>query len=370
MNLPCIQKNGFSAKENKFTIAKKQAVVLLILIFLIFSFIKQVNGEERVFKNAGFLSKNIWYSKEPFFAGEDIRIYSAIFNGSGEDILGTIEFYDNNKFIGKSNFLASRGGKIIESWIDWKPNFGHHNITAKITKARIALIGGEQIPIILGYTEAMKSEVFADIDTDNDGIGNREDEDDDNDGISDKEEIEKGTDPLNSDTDSDGVIDSKDPRPLDSKIGKLNQTNQKEKKGEDIKNEDENSIIPENKKEEKEISFFEKVLKEINKSIEQGREKLEIQKKKIAEEIKKQSEREDLETQEMKKFAEKEITEKEKRMIEEKNIEKKISKFLKNGYFYFLSAASFIFVHKILVFLILFLILFFAIFKIVKIFFK
>ncbi len=332
----------------------KQAIVFLILIFFVFGIVEQGNASERILKNAGFLSKNIWYSKEPFFVGEYIRIYSAIFNGSGEDILGTIEFYDNNKFIAKNDFLASRGGRIVESWIDWKPNFGQHNITAKIINPRIALIGGGEIPIILEYAEAMKSDVFADIDTDNDNIGNREDEDDDNDGIPDKEEIEKGTNPLNLDTDSDSVIDGKDSKPLDSKISQIN------------KEDGESPIISKNEK--REISFLEKILKDTDKLIEQWGEKLKIQKKRIAEEIKKQSELENLENS--KNQGIKEMAEKEKKLLEEKNKEKEVSKFLKNIYFYFLSALSFIFANKILLFLILFLVLFSAVFKIVKNFFK
>jgi hypothetical protein len=55
-------------------------------------------------------------------------------------------------------------------------------------------------------------------DNDEDGIGDNSDEDDDNDGLSDLEEAEKGTDPLNADTDGDGTNDKEDYRPLDASI--------------------------------------------------------------------------------------------------------------------------------------------------------
>ena len=55
------------------------------------------------------------------------------------------------------------------------------------------------------------------LDTDGDGLGNNEDTDDDNDGIADLVEVEStGTNPLNKDSDSDGVDDAIDIFPLDA----------------------------------------------------------------------------------------------------------------------------------------------------------
>lgn len=53
-------------------------------------------------------------------------------------------------------------------------------------------------------------------DNDNDGIGDNIDTDDDNDGLSDKQEKILGTNPFNPDTDQDQVIDKQDVFPLDS----------------------------------------------------------------------------------------------------------------------------------------------------------
>jgi hypothetical protein len=57
------------------------------------------------------------------------------------------------------------------------------------------------------------------LDTDGDGIGNREDRDDDNDGLADSEEEAQGTDPRNADSDGDGFWDGDevawDTNPLD-----------------------------------------------------------------------------------------------------------------------------------------------------------
>jgi hypothetical protein len=53
------------------------------------------------------------------------------------------------------------------------------------------------------------------LDTDEDGMGNACDLDDDNDGLSDADEAIAGTDPLNQDTDGDGILDGADAFPLD-----------------------------------------------------------------------------------------------------------------------------------------------------------
>lgn len=53
-------------------------------------------------------------------------------------------------------------------------------------------------------------------DVDEDGIGNNEDNDDDNDGLEDDKEERLQTDPLNPDTDGDGVLDGEDAFPLNS----------------------------------------------------------------------------------------------------------------------------------------------------------
>lgn len=163
--------------------------------------------------SVGFVQGNIWYSKEPFFAGNAVRIYSGVFNSGIDDIIGTVEFSDNGKSIGTSEFQAIGGGRLREVWIDWQATPGKHVITAKITKALLTRAGkpNETAQIISG--DSGESVRNVDVDTDSDGVGNAVDTDDDNDGVSDVDELAKGTDPLNRDTDADGLPDGKDPAP-------------------------------------------------------------------------------------------------------------------------------------------------------------
>lgn len=161
-------------------------------------------------KNVGFVPANIWFSKDPFFDGEKVRIYTIIFNGSSYDLEGAVEFLDNGVLIGKTNFSLSSGGRVRDVWVDWEATGGKHAITARIVGATASSTGGVKSSVVLDNTETGKSERYVDMDTDGDAVGNTEDLDDDEDGISDVDELRNGTDPLKKDTDGDGMSDGRE----------------------------------------------------------------------------------------------------------------------------------------------------------------
>ncbi|MEA2112895.1 MAG: hypothetical protein U9P50_02895 [Patescibacteria group bacterium] len=144
--------------------------------------------------NAGFVD-GLWYSKTPFFAGEEIRIYTVIQNQSGFDIIGTVKFFNDDKLLSQSDFSIV-DGRLIEKWADWKPSQGQHDISVKLSNTKKIEIGKNPEPIELAaYTSIVETHEI-DLDTDGDGVGNKDDLDDDNDGISDIEEKEAGTNSL------------------------------------------------------------------------------------------------------------------------------------------------------------------------------
>jgi hypothetical protein len=167
--------------------------------------------------NAGFVS-GLWYSQIPFFAGDKIRIYTAIQNRSGFDITGKVQFFNQAQVIGEADFSALNG-RLIEVWTDWTASEGNHRLWAKITEAKKSEIGQEPEAISLIFDSSPPNEVFVDLDTDGDQIGNQQDLDDDNDGLSDEAELAQGSDPLSADSDGDGLIDGKDPEPLETQTG-------------------------------------------------------------------------------------------------------------------------------------------------------
>ena len=166
---------------------------LLLLCFLVFL---PLRAQGALLSNAGFLQGGIWYSKDPFFAGETVRVYAALFNSSSEDIAGTVEFLDNKRSLGMSDFFVERGGKFSQVWVDWNVTEGEHTVEALITKASLVRVGSSSVPVELGQKAAQQSVRKVELDTDGDGIGNTQDTDDDQDGLSDAQERIQGTDPL------------------------------------------------------------------------------------------------------------------------------------------------------------------------------
>lgn len=167
--------------------------IIFYLFFLIIN-TAPVFAESAQTANAGFVT-GVWYSETPFFAGNEIRIYSAIQNQSGFDITGKVQFFDDDKLIGEESF-SGINGRLIEKWVDWEVSQGDHKIYAKIVDAMKTEVGKEPEPLTLKFDSSATDNQFADLDTDGDRIGNRDDPDDDNDGLTDEEELEMGTDPL------------------------------------------------------------------------------------------------------------------------------------------------------------------------------
>lgn len=183
-------------------------IILTALLLISGGFFAE--AAEEPIKNAGFVPANIWYSKDPFFAGDKIRIYTIIFNGSSYDLEGTVEFLDNGALVGKSSFSISGGGRVRDVWVDYKAKEGKHVLSARITSVTASLAGGSKRGIVLDNGESGKSEREVDLDTDGDNVGNKGDLDDDNDAVVDIEEIRNGTDPLKKDSDGDGISDGRE----------------------------------------------------------------------------------------------------------------------------------------------------------------
>lgn len=181
---------------------------LLFLLFLAGTF--SVHAVEAPIKNAGFVPANIWYSKDSFFADDKIRIYTVIFNGSTEDIVGAVEFLDNGARISATDFSLASGGRVRDVWVDWVAESGKHVITARIAEVSVIKAGGKKVPVLLENAETGKNERIVDMDTDSDGIGNSDDSDDDNDNVPDIDEVKNGTDPLKKDTDGNGILDDEE----------------------------------------------------------------------------------------------------------------------------------------------------------------
>ena len=134
--------------------------------FLIFNF-SFSHAQTKTLKNIGFIQDNIWYSKDPFFEGDKIRIYTTVFNGSQYDFKGTLEFFAGGKSVGKSSFsLISGAFQVL--WADWTAEGGNKKIYANIVEAKISLPGGMEEVVILENAKTGEIETFVDLDSDKD----------------------------------------------------------------------------------------------------------------------------------------------------------------------------------------------------------
>jgi hypothetical protein len=137
-------------------------LILALALILISSSFGLCFVEAKNVKNLGFIpSTLIWYSKDPFFAGDKIRIYSAVFNNSEYDFTGIVEFYDKGTLIGKSEFSVANGGGIRDVWIDWTAIKGSHKISARITNGKISSAEGASEEIVLDTIQTEESERVA-----------------------------------------------------------------------------------------------------------------------------------------------------------------------------------------------------------------
>lgn len=171
----------------------KKWIFFVFILFFSFTFLvsaedNQLNNQSKKIK---VYSSNLWLSKDIFFSGEKIRIYTKFNNNNDFDIKQVVEFYDNQKLIGEKNIEIAAKNELVV-WIDTELTSGEHKLTSKIKESlRDGIDGVEKItPPTL---ENLK-QINVDLDTDQDGIGDKLDLDDDNDGISDEEEIKKGSD--------------------------------------------------------------------------------------------------------------------------------------------------------------------------------
>lgn len=179
----------------------------------------------------GLSSQDIFFSKDTLVTGDAVRLYAVIHNTGEKDVAGYITFFQSDKLIGNSQAVSVRAhGLNDEVYVDWVVPTGTFNIRAEIrgqdpqdeNSANDVAITGLYAP----EKDTDRDGVWDGIDNcpsvanpnqadyDKDGLGDACDPDDDSDGLTDVQEGIRGTNPLNPDTDGDGVKDGVDNCPL------------------------------------------------------------------------------------------------------------------------------------------------------------
>lgn len=90
-----------------------------------------------------FVRNQIWFSKQPFSGGEQVKIYTSVSNSSLADARGSVEFYDGKTLLGTTQFSVVAGGSQIVS-VRWTATTGSHVFQAKITSMRAVYPDGRE----------------------------------------------------------------------------------------------------------------------------------------------------------------------------------------------------------------------------------
>ncbi|MEX0651914.1 MAG: thrombospondin type 3 repeat-containing protein [Candidatus Paceibacterota bacterium] len=165
-------------------------VISIVALVIFFSYTSaQLVSASVDASHVGFVDSSIWFDREPFFAGDVVRVYTTLANSSNRDFKGVVTFYDGDASFGSSEVTLERNGGFQVLWADWTPQTGEQRIGVGITEAVLTAQDGTSETVTYQKNEKTLAR-FIDRDTDSDGIGDREDTDDDNDGIPDSEDAE------------------------------------------------------------------------------------------------------------------------------------------------------------------------------------
>lgn len=129
--------------------------ILLFILFASFLFAPGAQAQTTV-ENAGFAPQSIWYSKDPFYAGDRVTIHTVVVNSGNEELSGTVEFYDAETLIGRASVAVPPGGKFAEASVPWKVTEGRHTIFAVLKDAKV----GKNASVALENSKTGESEKY------------------------------------------------------------------------------------------------------------------------------------------------------------------------------------------------------------------
>ncbi len=133
----------------------KKGRIFFLIFLLAFSFSHRISFAQNS-SNAGFIPSNIWYSKDPFEEGDNIKIYTLVFNPDSRQLSGSVLFFDNDVLLGKKTFVAG-ASQVAQVGLSWKATLGDHVIFAKIENTKFLTSSGSSVDVYLAENESDKS---------------------------------------------------------------------------------------------------------------------------------------------------------------------------------------------------------------------
>jgi hypothetical protein len=183
-----------------------------------------VNGDGHADLIVGTLNRN--YAR--VFSGQDGSILYSFNGDSANDEFGSsVSFAGDLDEDGRGDLIVGAPDNDENGYNSGSVRVIHSSDLMNDSDADFILNSADNCPLTANFDQAdvdldgvgdrcdnCPTDANADqLDTDGDGEGNACDDDDDDDGLSDADETLAGTDPLNPDTDADGLNDSEDPEP-------------------------------------------------------------------------------------------------------------------------------------------------------------
>lgn len=106
--------------------------------------------------NVGFVPSNIWYSEDPFNEGDNIKIYTLVFNPDARQLSCIVIFFDNTTLLGTKDVkIPARAANDVS--IDWRATAGDHTIFAKIENAKFLNPIGTYEEVYLAQNQSEQS---------------------------------------------------------------------------------------------------------------------------------------------------------------------------------------------------------------------
>lgn len=135
--------------------------------------------------SAGVPVGALWFSKEPLFVGENVSVFTLVYNSANYTLSGTIALLDGTTTLSLKEFSVSAGGAAEVIAFPLMVTAGDYSFSAVITQNEFKGEGGEVQSGTIVSLKTAPVKRFVDHDTDGDGIGNMTDSDDDGDRIPD-----------------------------------------------------------------------------------------------------------------------------------------------------------------------------------------
>lgn len=98
----------------------------------------------------GFIGNEIWTNDVDYVDGQEVILYTGVFNGEDEKLNIVVEFFDDKELLGARDvFIESASAKIVS--LSWQLTQGDHEVYSVIRDAKI---DGEQVSLSNSETKS------------------------------------------------------------------------------------------------------------------------------------------------------------------------------------------------------------------------